>query len=156
MIQKEAEIEPIKGTEFDLFARWIALPSKLRYPLTHQKFARKFGVDKSTLSAWKHDASFWRKVDKYRSEWANSEYSNVMFAMCDRAKKGDVAAARLYVEMVEKLLRLRETVGERAGSPLTPKQIEELNEAYKKIVLAGDADGKQGSKSPSGNPAGDR
>ena len=97
----EGDTSPRHETEFKEFIGWIALPIKERQPETQKELAEQFGLSEWTLSQWKKRDGFWMEVNDVRKEWGKGKTPEVMNGLYERAKTGDPAAARLWLEVVE-------------------------------------------------------
>src|SRR5947209_15775829 len=83
-----AQGEIVHKYEFDQFAQWMALPKRLREPLTQGEMAKKLGVNADTPSDWKKRDDFWALVKQYRSTFLKETIPDILDAAI-RAAKGD-------------------------------------------------------------------
>lgn len=82
------------------FVDWLVTPKSERVPATQQALAEELGVRADHLSHLKQDKRVRELIDKKAQELNvdTIRIQEVVDAMHDRAKKGDVNAARLYLE----------------------------------------------------------
>lgn len=95
------DTSPRHDSEYKEFIGWIALPIKERQPQTQKELAEQFGLSEWTLSTWKSRSGFWQEVEKLRKEWGKNKTPEVLDGLFERAKTGDPAAARLWLEVME-------------------------------------------------------
>lgn len=91
----------IKGTEYEQFCEWSALPfiarKKMGVP-TQLEFAKKYGVNHQTLTAWKHRDDFEIKKNKHMKSWMRELSPNVFLALYKKAIKEDFDNPK-YIEI---------------------------------------------------------
>lgn len=90
-----------KDAERLQFIEWLSLPSVARRPKTQRELATQLGVEAATLSDWKRLPDFWDQVKKRVDERVREYHPDVLAAIVAAAKKGNVAAQKLYLEYVQ-------------------------------------------------------
>ena len=106
------------------FVDWLLLPEASRQPRTRAAWADEHGYDRSTVYGWeKDDRVRWLIRDKADElNMGPERVQQVMNALYARAAGGDVQAAKLYMEHVDKILpRDRRQVT--SASELTDEQL---------------------------------
>jgi Helix-turn-helix of insertion element transposase len=90
-----------KDAERLRFIEWLSLPSSARNPKTQRELAKQLGVDAATLSDWKRSPDLWEKVRRWVDERVKEDHADVMSALVDTAKQGNVQAQKLYLEYIQ-------------------------------------------------------
>ncbi|MDA2921688.1 phBC6A51 family helix-turn-helix protein [Patescibacteria group bacterium AH-259-L07] len=100
--KKTKDLQSKRDLFYEEFIKWIALPKPLREPRTHLELAEKYGVDKATLSQWKHKDGFWDEVRKEMKQWARDKTPNVIQAIYQKILKyGNAQEAKLWLQFIE-------------------------------------------------------
>lgn len=130
MSWNEQEFKPIKEAEFDLFARWLALPSALRQPGTQGELADELKINQDLLSAWKHTDELWSLVDKHRRAWVRESTADVIESLLKRIKKtGDPVSVKLFMELFEKFVQKVEVAHQ-----FSPEERKRWNDTFVEFV----------------------
>jgi hypothetical protein len=74
------------------FAKWLMSPE--RAPRTQREWASEHGVAEQTLSVWKNAPDVKAVLESWRESFKPA-FAEVVAAMFEKAKRGDVQAARL-------------------------------------------------------------
>jgi hypothetical protein len=74
------------------FAKWLVTPE--RSPRTQRDWASEHGVAEQTLSVWKNAPDVKAMLENWREAFKPA-FAEVVAAMFEKAKRGDVQAARL-------------------------------------------------------------
>jgi hypothetical protein len=80
------------------FVERLSLPSSARNPKTQRELAKQLGVDAATLSDWKRFPDLWEQVRKRVDERVKEDHADVVSAVVEAAKGGNVQAQKLYLE----------------------------------------------------------
>lgn len=96
-----------KENEYELFCQWSALPffarKKMGIP-TQLQFAKKYGVNDQTLTAWKHRSDYWLKRNKHLKQWGQELTPQVMSALykkCIREEWSHPKYIELWLKYIE-------------------------------------------------------
>lgn len=114
------------------YVDWLVTPEAMREPKTKTAWAAEHGFNAKTLNMWEHDDRV-RWAIRDRADALNmspERIQEVMNALYRKAASGDVQAAKLYMEHVDKIMP-RETPG---GGGFEDMSDEELNELAKEIL----------------------
>jgi len=121
-----------KKEEKRQFIKFMALP----YVMRKQEFgfnllgdfAKKYGVDRSTLSLWQRDEKFQKEVDKYRKVWFKERTPNVIQALYKRIiSEGKAPEAKLWLQYIEDWK-------ERSEIDVNSNELEEISKALRKLA----------------------
>lgn len=67
--------------------------------LTKCEIAEKCKIARATLYKWLRDADFVDYLNKLIDDYTDSQTAEMWKALCNRAKKGDVQAIKLFFEL---------------------------------------------------------
>lgn len=97
--------EPEEGTKKHAFLEWLLIPQKDAAERNIAEWARNNGVDKATCYGWKRMPGFRRALEKRMDDLNMSpdRVQDVIEAIYRQAKAGDMKAAQLYLQHVDKL-----------------------------------------------------
>lgn len=95
-MQNEARIWTAEQRQY---MDWLALPKALRQPKTDGQFATQLGVNQSTLWRWRQIPGFADELRRQVREQLKSEVPEIYEALVKEAKKGDVPAIKLALEI---------------------------------------------------------
>lgn len=90
-----------KNAIYQEFVRWSALPYGERLILRildQGEFARKFNVNKDTLTRWKNRSDFESSVDKLQKHWGHAKTPDIVHAIYRSAIKGDAKSQKLWMD----------------------------------------------------------
>jgi hypothetical protein len=91
------------ATEFTVdqlkYLEWVATPKAAREQKTLTAFAKKIGVDRTTLWRWSSVPQFREAVLQAARSYLKDELPEIYGALADRAKGGDVPAIKLALEV---------------------------------------------------------
>lgn len=92
----------LKATQ-TLFIEWLV--NERQPGETQRDFAAKWDVSEGTLSKWKRDRDFRAEWERRMRETHASpdRLEKIMDAIYDRAGKGDMKAAELYLKAIDKM-----------------------------------------------------
>jgi len=116
------------------FIDWIALPSAMRRPKTHQEFAKLFGLSKDTLTDWKNLTGFWDEVKARRDILFRKYSSEILYGLVKVAKTGNPRAVELFARLFE---GYGDKVQVKAEPPLREFTIEEKEKMRRAFTNAG-------------------
>lgn len=132
---KEVKLESVpensnKTGEYIEFVTFIAIPSVLRKDLldvkTQDDFAKKYGVNKDTLSDWKKRAGFLSDVMRIRQEFFKQRSGDVILSLettCIKDGKG--SDVKVYLTYTGEYKERQET--EHIVDPALAKAIDNIN-----------------------------
>ena len=84
----------------DLFIEWLATPDELRAPKNQRDFCREHGINEATAWRWKGDSAVLAEVEKLVNRYARSHFADVVYALVESAKSGNIQACRLYLQFI--------------------------------------------------------
>lgn len=82
------------------YITWLALPSRLREPLTQEMLAAEMGVNASTLWRWQKLPGFQQELERLIRESMKGPLNEVVGSFLDEAKKGSFQHALAYFQMI--------------------------------------------------------
>ena len=82
------------------YADWLAQPTQLRTPATHRDWAGENGVSEVTLWRWRRQPEFRQQMAERIRGWFLEEMPDVVKALVDKAKEGNVKAAELLLRHI--------------------------------------------------------
>lgn len=107
LISKNTNVRAIgiikKDELFNKFIVWSSM-SKGERPhglKTHREFAGIYGLSKNTLVLWKQREEYWPAILRARKIYFGGFSSNILWGLQKRAIKGEVEAAKLWMQIVE-------------------------------------------------------
>jgi hypothetical protein len=109
------------------YVEWLVTPEALRVPSTKNGWAEEHGFNRKTLNEWERDDRV-RWAIRDRADQLNmspERIQGVMNAMWRKAEQGDVQAAKLYMDHVDKLMP-REPSKAQGFEDMTDEQLAEL------------------------------
>lgn len=118
------------------FIRWTALPKQERNPKLHKEFAKENGIEKDTLTDWKHRVGFWDEVNIHRGEVFHKYVSDYMYGQVKSAKNGSHGSAKLLLEFFENFAVKIKTEDVVPAKEPTQEEREKINNALANIGLA--------------------
>jgi hypothetical protein len=109
------------------YVEWLVMPEQMRDPKTKVAWAEQAGVNRRTLNEWENDDRVkWAIRDRADAlNMSPDRVQAVMNALWKKAEGGDVQAAKLYLEHVDKIMP-REPKGAGGYEDMTDEQLEEL------------------------------
>ena len=110
------------------YVEWLVMPEAMREPKTKTAWADEHGVNRRTLNEWENDDRVkWAIRDRADAlNMSPDRVQAVMNALWKKAEGGDVQAAKLYLEHVDKIMP-RDTPGSGGGfENMTDEQLTEL------------------------------
>lgn len=96
------------------FAFWLAIPRRQRIPRTQRELAAKLRVHEHTLSDWKRLRGFTDLVHELAVGVVGLRWPEVLHAMVNEAKKGNVEAAKFVGKVLGRYSDRMEHVGDPA------------------------------------------
>ena len=82
------------------FIEWLSQPPALRKPRTQIELAEELGIQRETLSRWKQDPEIKNAVANNTVQLLDADdLAAIMYSMKEKAKAGNVQAAKLLLEM---------------------------------------------------------
>lgn len=92
------------------YVDWLLMPESQRVPATKKAYADAIGRTTTTLLVWeKDDRVKWIIQDKAdKLNMSPERVQSVMNALFKKAESGDTAAAKLYLEHVDKIMPRKE------------------------------------------------
>lgn len=126
------------------FLDWLLLGPD-RQPLTQREWAQEHELHEDSLRRWKRDPRFIREWDRRASEVNVSpeRVQGVVDALWARAAEGDVKAAGLYLQYVDKFTPKRRVVvdDDRDASGLSDVELADELEAEVRLLRVVGSDG---------------
>lgn len=110
------------------YVEWLVIPESMRQPATKQAWADEHGVNRRTLNEWERDDRVkWAIRDRADAlNMSPERVQEVMNALYRKAASGDVQAAKLYMDHVDKIMP-REPAGGGGGyEDMTDQELAEL------------------------------
>jgi hypothetical protein len=83
-----------------IYMEWLATPKKQRNPKTVEQLAAKLGYNRTTLWDWTKLPSWNKSVATIARDFLHSDASEIFQALGDKAKRGDVSAIKLALEVL--------------------------------------------------------
>jgi hypothetical protein len=82
------------------FGMWLGMPAYARQDdeKTQESFSKKIGVQHETLSRWKKDPLVIDTAENAIKIWGANDKLEVVKGIIEKAKEGNPAMARLYME----------------------------------------------------------
>ena len=105
------------------FIEWLVDPTRSG---SQNEYAKRIGVDHATLSKWKKESIFRTAWEKRLAELNVSpdRMQEVINAMHGRAVRGDVQAAKLYLQYVDRFQpTTRVVVDDRAAKEMSDEEL---------------------------------
>lgn len=92
----------ITAPKKEAYIRWLALPEVLRPDdmKSREQFIEFMKVDELALYTWESEPGFWAEVYSLAGAVIGRELPEIMQAMVDKAKGGNVAATKLCMQML--------------------------------------------------------
>lgn len=84
------------------FMLWLVTPDTDRTPLTQKQFAAENGVYETTLSVWRHDPAFFKKLNELVDRQLADEYNEATRSLKRMASHGSFNHQKMYFEMIGK------------------------------------------------------
>ena len=89
--------------KYYLYVAWYACPKQFRaqynLPLTQKDFSELHSVTQSILIGWRLRPEWKEDLRRIRAEWLSEEASDILVAMVNAAKDGNVLAAKWVLEL---------------------------------------------------------
>lgn len=82
------------------YMEWLATPKKLRNPKTVEQIATQLGYDRTALWEWTKKPGWNKAVAQIAREYLHTEAPEILQSLGNRAKRGDVAAIKLALEIL--------------------------------------------------------
>jgi len=110
------------------YVEWLVTPEQLRQPRTKAAWAEEHGFNRKTLTDWEHDDRVrWAIRDRADSlNMSPERVQEVMNALFNKAKAGDVQASKLYLDHVDKIMPREGTAGKGGYEDMSDEQLAEL------------------------------
>lgn len=88
------------------YVEWLVMPEAMRDPKTKVAWAEQAGVNRRTLNEWENDDRVkWAIRDRADAlNMSPDRVQAVMNALWKKAEGGDVQAAKLYMDHVDKIM----------------------------------------------------
>lgn len=98
--------KPYKLSEYQEFVRFMALPRFFRareYGFENESdFAKKFKINRATLTQWKKKDDFWNEVKRLWKKWGKERTPDVILGLYRTAvKQGRAAEALVWMKIIE-------------------------------------------------------
>ena len=98
--------KPYKQADYNEFVRFYVLPSVFRqeeYEIrTEGEFAKKFNLNKDTLTSWKQRDVFQKDVDKQIRKWGSDKTPDVIAALYRTIlQDGKAAEVKLWLQFIK-------------------------------------------------------
>lgn len=87
-------------TEQQAAIEWLALPSHLRNPKSQVELAAEIGVHPITITKWKRKPEFVKAFTELARNYLRGELPAVYGALTREAVEGDIAAIKLYLQLL--------------------------------------------------------
>lgn len=113
-----------------LYLDWLVTPTDQRQPSTQSAFSKQHQVSENTLRAWKKDLGFQEHWNRRLAELQidPERVDQVMGAIYTKAANGDMKAAAMYLEVVERYRPSSAEVLQEPRKALQELSDDELNE----------------------------
>lgn len=109
------------------FVEWLLTPKQERDPdeQSQRAWAQKYGVATETTSTWKRDPRVRKAIEKRADELNVSvdRIQSVVNALFKNAENGDVKAAALYLQYVDRLAPKRVIIEDRRLSDMSDDEL---------------------------------
>lgn len=123
---REALSEQPTATDFTpeqyAYLEWVALPREMRSPKTVAAYAAQKKLDRTTLWRWSKLPGFKEAASAAARAGLQSELSEILTSLAKQAKKGDVPAIRLALEVMGEYTPRQEHTGANGG-PISWQQL---------------------------------
>lgn len=91
------------------YMEWLATPKKLRTPKTIEQLASKLGYNRTTLWDWTKLSGWNKAVSMIARDYLHSDAAEIFQALGDKAKRGDVPAIKLALEVLGEYVPKQDT-----------------------------------------------